>query len=349
MKEISYLLLDWYSKAKRELPWRVNKKPYSVWISEIMLQQTRIEAVIPYYERFMQYIPDIQSLANIPEDKLLKLWEGLGYYNRARNLKKAAIMIMNDYHGIFPNTYAEIISLPGIGEYTASAIASFCFNEATPTVDGNVLRVLSRVNEDHRNVDLARTKKEIRQELAQIMPLEAGDFNEALMEIGEVICLPKGEPKCYICPLKEICKAHLHDTYSLFPVKEEKVQKKEIFYTVFLFFYQGKYAIRKRVNQQILHNLWEFPNISGKLAIDEVKRYLKSQKIGYLSIREGIDGKHVFTHQIWYMNSYFVEVSHEITDFVWVTVDEMMKKYAIPTAFRPFLRELNGDFRHTIL
>ena len=184
MKKIVDPLLEWYLENKRMLPWRKTKDPYHIWISEIMLQQTRIEAVIPYYERFMRRLPDISSLASINEDELLKLWEGLGYYNRARNLKKAALIIMKDYNGIFPDTYEEIKKLPGIGEYTASAIASICFNEQTLTVDGNVLRVLARVKEDKRNVDLIRTKKEVRKELEKIIPEDSGNFNESLMEHG---------------------------------------------------------------------------------------------------------------------------------------------------------------------
>lgn len=338
------LLLSWYQKNKRVLPWRKDKNPYHIWISEIMLQQTRIEAVIPYYERFMKRIPDVNALATIDEDELLKLWEGLGYYNRARNLKKAAQIIMSEYQGTFPNTYKEIIRLPGIGEYTASAIASICFHEATPTIDGNVLRVYTRLKEDKRNVDLNQTKKEIREEISQIIPLEAGDFNEALMELGETICLPNGEPKCNMCPLSHICKAYLHQSWDKFPVKSEKRSKKELFYTVFLFYYQNQVAIRKRDDKGLLKNLWEFPNELGKMGIADVKKYLKQHQIYFSSVKKGISYKHVFTHQIWYMQSFQIELTSVINDFKWVSIEEIEEKYAIPGAFEPFLKQ----FKHNI-
>ena len=340
MQEIVLLLLEWYQFNKRILPWRETKNPYYVWISEIMLQQTRIETVIPYYERFIKKIPDISSLAVISLDDLLKLWEGLGYYSRARNLKKAAQIIMEKYYGEFPSTYKEIIMLPGIGEYTASAIASICFNASTPTVDGNVLRVYTRVMNDRRNIDLVKTKKEIREELSKIMPSDAGNFNEALMELGEVICLPNGMPKCDICPIKKLCRAYIEKTWQQIPVRLEKKRKNEKFFTVFLFSYQEYYAISKRKEQQLLQHLWEFFNIDGILTIDEVKKYLEEKHIPFISIEKSIENKHIFTHQIWYMQAYIVKVSSKMDHLVWKTLNEIDMKYAIPTAFQPFLEVL---------
>ena len=341
-KEISLLLLSWYQDNKRLLPWRDKKDPYFVWVSEIMLQQTRTAAVIPYYKRFIQNIPDISTLANVPLDELLKLWEGLGYYNRAKNLKKAAQMIMKDYCGIFPSTYEEILKLPGIGEYSASAIASICFNEATPVIDGNVLRIVSRLTEDERCVDEPATKKSIRHELEQIMPLMTGEFNEALMELGEVICIPKGIPKCEICPLNSVCKAYVHHSWDKFPIKEDKKKKKELFYTVFLFHFQEKYAIRKRDEGHLLSSLWEFPNVEGKMNLNAVKKWLKAQKISYFSVIEGITNKHVFTHQIWYMKAYYVELNRIIDSLCWATLGEIEGIYAIPSAFKPFLDDIKN-------
>lgn len=205
LKGIVQPLLQWYQENKRILPWRMEKEPYKIWISEIMLQQTRIEAVKEYYKRFMAEIPTVQDLANIEEEKLLKLWQGLGYYNRARNLKKAAQMIEEQYNGKMPCTYNELVNLPGIGEYTAGAIASIAYNEKVTAVDGNVLRVVSRIIGNKKNVLENETKREITQLLQDVVPDEAGDFNEGLMELGEVICLPNQEPLCSECPLKEKC------------------------------------------------------------------------------------------------------------------------------------------------
>lgn len=340
MNDLSTLLLAWYQENKRELPWREDQDPYHVWISEIMLQQTRIEAVIPYYDRFMKKIPSIHHLAVIPEDELLKLWEGLGYYNRARNLKKAAQMIVEKYHGVFPNRYDDILKLPGIGEYTASAIASICFSLATPTVDGNVMRVFTRLKEDSRNVDLTRTKKQIREELVPLMPKEAGSFNEAMMELGELICIPNGDAKCDICPLKSICRASKHQSWQNYPVRSEKKKQKELFYTVFLFSYQGRFAICKRKEEQLLKNMWQFPNILGKMTLKEVKLYLEKEQINYQSIHKSISHTHVFTHQIWHMQAYFITLNELIHGYHFETGENMKEKYAIPTAFQPFLREL---------
>ncbi len=340
MNNLSTLLLAWYQENKRDLPWRRDQDPYHVWISEIMLQQTRIEAVIPYYERFMKKIPSIHDLAVISEDELLKLWEGLGYYNRARNLKKAAQMIEEEYHGIFPNHYDDILKLPGIGEYTASAIASICFSLATPTVDGNVMRLFTRLNEDSRNVDLASTKKQIREELVPLMPKDTGSFNEAMMELGEVICIPNGDARCEICPLKSICKSYNHQSWQNYPIRSEKKKQKELFYTVFLYSYQGKFAICKREKEQLLKNMWQFPNVLGKMTLKEIRLYLEKEHIDYQSIRKSISHTHVFTHQIWHMQAYLITLNNPIDGYLLETKENMKEKYAIPTAFQPFLSKL---------
>lgn len=340
-KKFSTLLLDWYRVNKRMLPWRMDQNPYHVWISEVMLQQTRIEAVIPYYERFMVRLPDISSLAEVDEDELLKLWEGLGYYNRARNLKKAAQIIQTTYHGVFPSTYEEILKLPGIGEYTASAIASICFQEKEPTVDGNVLRVYTRLREDERNIDLALTKKEIRIEIKHLMMNDAGDFNEAFMELGEVICLPNGDAKCEICPFSSICKSYWHHSWMNYPKRLEKKAKKELDYTVLLFSFEKKWAIRKR-EDGLLKNMWEFPNILGKMNLHQVKDFLKNHDVAFLSVLKSISYKHVFSHQIWHMQAYEVILSEPLSAFLWVTVEELEAKYAIPGAFQSFLKELRN-------
>ena len=252
-------LSNWYQENKRSLPWRVDKNPYHVWISEIMLQQTRIEAVIPYYQRFINTLPTIHDLACIKEDKLLKLWEGLGYYSRAKNLKKAAQIIESEYQGIFPKNYEEILKLPGIGEYTASAIASICFNQKEVTIDGNVLRVYTRFFNDNSNIDDVKVKKEIRKHLMNLIPNDAGNFNQGMMELGETICLPKGLPKCQECPLNQACLAYKKNTYQTLPQKKKKIQKKEEEYTILIYQYQNKYALYQRKEESLLQNLWSFP------------------------------------------------------------------------------------------
>ena len=220
-------LLNWYQKNKRKLPWREGKNAYLIWVSEIMLQQTRIEAVKRYYARFMKELPTIQHLANVEEQKLLKLWEGLGYYNRARNLKKAAQVIEKEYKGQMPKQYEELLNLPGIGEYTAGAIASIAYGQKVPAVDGNVLRVISRIIGSKKDILLSGTKKEMTEKIKTIMPKQAGEFNEALMELGEIICIPNGEPYCDKCPLCHKCIAYKDGLTGEIPVREKKMNRKK--------------------------------------------------------------------------------------------------------------------------
>lgn len=340
MEDYIEAILNWYYENKRDLPWRRDKNPYHVWISEIMLQQTRIEAVIHYYNRFLAEIPTIYDLAVVSDDKLLKLWEGLGYYNRAHNLKKAAQMIIKDYNGVFPSTYEEILKLPGVGEYTASAISSICFQKKEATIDGNVLRVYTRFFNDSNSIDSLSNKKRIREHIKSMLPLNSGDFNEALMEIGEVICIPNETPKCILCPLANGCLARKNNNWNLFPVKKEKTLKRELHYTILMFQYGDKYAILKRNYSSLLKGLWEFPNIEGKYSLLELKEYLDKQKIIYEDVSTYISNKHIFTHQIWYMDSYIICLKEKIDDYIWVTLEELKNVYAIPTAFQPFLQNL---------
>ena len=338
MKDCVDLILKWYQTNERELPWRKDKDPYHVWISEIMLQQTRIEAVIDYYERFMKRIPNIQSLSEISEDELLKLWEGLGYYSRARNLKKAAIKIMEEFDGIFPNTFDDILSLPGIGEYTAGAISSICFNLPEVAIDGNVMRVYSRVNNLDIDVGDSKVKKEIGYEIKKIIPKESGDFNQGIMELGEVICIPGGVPKCDFCPLKYHCLAHINNRECLIPRKIKKNLKLEEEYTLFLIKYHDLYAIHKR-EEGLLKNMWEFPNKEGFLTYDEVKEVIPN----ITSIQLSITNTHIFTHKKWYMNSYMIEVDKKLDSYTWVSIKELESNYALPTAFMPFFEEIKKD------
>lgn len=254
-------IVKWYQKQEKLLPWKQDKEPYHIWVSEIMLQQTRIEAVKKYYTRFMKELPTIQELAVVPEEKLLKLWEGLGYYSRAKNLKKSAIQIQENNHGKMPTSYVELLKLPGIGEYTAGAIASISYNEKVPAVDGNVLRVVSRVLASKEDVLLPETKKKITNKLLEIMPDEAGDFNEGLMELGEKVCLPNTVPLCATCPIQEFCMANKENLTNAIPVRAKKQKRKIENKTVFILKYKNEIAIRKREKTGILANLYEFPNV----------------------------------------------------------------------------------------
>lgn len=344
MNDVVEKLLTWYVNNKRNLPWRQDKNPYHVWISEIMLQQTRIEAVLSYYERFMKELPDISSLARVDEDKLLKLWQGLGYYNRARNLKKAAIQIMEQYDGKFPTTYDEIIHLPGIGEYTASAISSICFGEQEVTVDGNVMRVFTRFYNDESNISKASTKKVIHDQLLSLSVSDFGLFNEAMMELGERVCIPNGMPKCDVCPLQEKCEAYHNENYYLFPVKDEKRPKEEVDMTVLIFIWNKKTIVQKRQSVGLLHNLYEFPNVDGVLSSEEVFEYGK--KFGTVErVSISIFYTHVFTHKKWKMQSYFVFMKNVNCPNLFSSISSIEDDFAIPTAFSPFLYVLKEELK----
>ena len=335
LQEIVKPLLKWYKKNKRMLPWREDKNPYHVWISEIMLQQTRIEAVKEYYKRFMKELPDVESLANISEEKLLKLWEGLGYYSRARNLKKAAQKIMEEYQGEMPHSYEELKKLSGIGEYTAGAISSICFDEKVTAVDGNVLRVISRVIGSKKDVLLLETKKEVEKMLKEIMPEKSGDFNEGLMELGETICLPNGVPECMNCPLKNVCISYQQNLTTEIPVRVKKVKRTKAEKTILILVNEeGKIAIEKRNQQGLLSGMYQFPNLEGFWNETEIQEKLEQLGIVVKSIKFVKETKHIFTHIDWYMKSYQIQVKSESKEYIWVTREELINQYALPTAFQ---------------
>jgi len=328
-------LLSWFDSHKRDLPWRRDNEPYHVWISEIMLQQTRIEAVMRYYERFMEALPDVKSLSEVDDDCLLKLWEGLGYYNRARNLKKAARVIISDYEGQFPGAFAELKKLPGIGEYTAGAIASICFDEKVPAVDGNVLRVIARVQASRENVLLPQTKKVFSEELRKIMPRHAGAFNEALMELGELVCLPNGVPLCDACPLRRYCIASRENLTAEIPVRAKKLKRGRKNLSVFILLTpDGRIAIEKRPDTGLLPGMYQLPNIEGFYTEEELFAILRDRELSPVSLAYTKEAKHVFTHVDWYMQGYTAEVNAPSDRFLWVTQEELNTSYPLPTAFR---------------
>ena len=332
-------LLPWYDVHRRDLPWRADREPYHVWLSEIMLQQTRVEAVRGYYARFLEALPTLKSLANADDLLLHKLWEGLGYYSRVRNLKKAAQIILEKHDGVFPRDHASVRALPGIGDYTAGAICSICYDAPTPAVDGNVLRVISRLTDDDTPIDQPAWKKQVRDALAQVYPPEAGAFTQALMELGATLCGPNRKPRCGECPCREFCLAHARGTAEALPVKLPKRQKRVEAYTVFILRCDGKYALEMRGQQGLLGGLWQFPNVPGKLDLSDAMLALDKMGLKVRDILRQGERKHIFTHIRWEMRAYWVEVSAETDRHIWLTPEEINETAALPTAFRQFWEE----------
>ena len=343
LKEMAGPLIEWYQKQKRDLPWRSNISAYKVWVSEIMLQQTRVEAVKPYYARFLNAFPTIRELAEAKEDLLLKMWEGLGYYNRVRNMQKAAQQVMIDYNGEFPNTYEEIRSLTGIGNYTAGAISSFAFGIPKPAVDGNVLRVISRLTASYEDIMKASVRERVEEELEELIPTDgASDFNQGLIELGAIVCVPNGAPKCNECPLAHLCKAHEQGIELELPVKskakERRIEKK----TVFIFQDGDHVAIKKRPEKGLLAGLYELPNVEGHLTEDEVLEYSKQIGLLPLRIQKLEDGKHIFSHVEWKMIGYRIrvdELENSCTEkMLFVHPEEIQAEYPIPAAFETYVK-----------
>ena len=335
-------LLPWYAENKRQLPWRGDKNPYHIWLSEIMLQQTRVEAVKGYYARFLEALPTVEALANADDEQLHKLWEGLGYYSRVRNLKKAAITVMQAHSGIFPAEYAKVRALSGIGDYTAGAICSIAYNLPTPAVDGNVLRVISRLTDDDTPIDLPAYKKQVQQNLTQIYPAQAGDFTQALMELGATLCGPNRKPDCENCPCKAFCLAHKNGRAEQLPVKSPKKARKEQEMTVFILNCGDKFALEKRPNKGLLAGLWQFPNVSGKLETNAALEKLEQLGLQPAELHRQVERSHIFTHITWQMRGYYLSVKETISDYAWLTAEEIRSQAALPTAFRQFWEELNN-------
>ena len=341
LEKLPRALLPWYRANKRDLPWRRDREPYHVWLSEIMLQQTRVEAVKGYYARFLDALPTVEALAACDDDLLHKLWEGLGYYSRVRNLKKAALRIIEDHGGVFPGEYGQIRALPGIGDYTAGAICSICFDQPTPAVDGNVLRVVSRLTEDSTPIDLPARKKEVTDLLAAVYPAEAGDFTQALMELGATLCGPNWKPRCGECPCRGFCGGALHGTAENFPVKLPKKSKKHQDLTVFILSCDGKYALQKRPGSGLLAGLWQFPNVEGKLETAEALAAVERMGLRPRDVLRVLERKHIFTHIRWEMRGIYLETARCAGDFTWLTAEQINAAAALPTAFRQFWEEID--------
>jgi A/G-specific adenine glycosylase len=348
-KEIVPYLLHWFDYNARILPWREEPKPYYVWISEIMLQQTRVEAVKGYFERFVTALPDIPALAETEEEKLLKLWEGLGYYNRVRNLQKAARLVLQEHRGELPADYERLLTLPGIGEYTAGAISSIAFGIPVPAVDGNVLRVMKRIAGSFDDITKEAIKKELWKDIKAILPEDRpGDFNQSLMELGATICLPNGKPLCEQCPVMHLCRAFHENTTMQIPVKPAKKERRVEERTILLLEYQERYAISKRSGKGILAGLWELPGISQRVEKAKLPEVLKDIGLDYRSISELGRAKHIFTHIEWHMTGYHILLSQVpkeakiLSDLVWASQEEINEVYSIPNAFAAFLKEIRS-------
>lgn len=333
-------LLLWYRAYARDLPWRRDITPYRVWLSEIMLQQTRVEAVKPYFHRFLQTFPDIPSLASADDTVLLKLWEGLGYYSRARNLKKAAVQVMERYGGKLPADYVELQKLQGIGSYTAGAIASIAFGIPAPAVDGNVLRVLSRLSGCYADITLPQTKRGAEQTVLQMCPKDAaGDFTQAMIELGATVCVPNGEAKCNACPLRRYCKAYQSDTVDRLPVRAQKKSRRVEHRTVLLLREHDRYMIRRRPAKGLLAGLYEFPNELGTLTRDQAIEFARENGFQPLHTELLPNATHIFTHVEWHMNAYLMTGYFENKENrIMATAGEMAKTYAIPSAFSAYTK-----------
>lgn len=334
-------LLSWYQTYARTLPWRQSPSAYHIWVSEIMLQQTRVEAVKAYYNRFIAELPTIADLAACKEEKLLKLWEGLGYYNRVRNMQKAAIQIMAQYHGEMPQSYEELLKLPGIGSYTAGAVASIAYGIPVPAVDGNVLRVITRITANYGDITKQTTKDEITRQLQNIIPKHhAGDFNQALMELGATVCIPNGAPQCFVCPVQAYCKAFQESLTAELPIKSKKKPRRIEDKTVLLLISDHTVALQKREAKQVLAGLWQFPNMEGHLSPHSVQAQLEEWNIPVKQISESKKSKHIFTHIEWNMISYLIFCDTQAIDscdqFEWMLKQDL-EDIAIPTAFQAFL------------
>lgn len=337
MKEQKYFpfpsdMLPWFYENKRDLPWRKSKDAYAVWVSEIMLQQTRVEAAKEYYVRFMHELPTVYDLAACDDERLMKLWEGLGYYSRARNLKKCAVKIVEEYGGLFPKSKEELIKLPGVGEYTAGAVSSIAYDQKNPAIDGNVLRVCARVQGDDTPIDSTERKKSLYKQLQSVYPEAAGDYTQSLMELGALVCLPEN-PKCELCPLNNRCVANEQGQQNVLPVMPKKPEKKKSRLAVFLLKTPTGIPLRKRPAKGVLAGMWEFPNVditkneppmSELLAFFGVKNYkLTGEK----------KHTHVFTHLVWEMTAYVVETEDE-TGISTFSEGELQREISLATAFR---------------
>lgn len=337
-------LLAWYPSHARVLPWREDPTPYHVWVSEIMLQQTRVEAVKPFYARFMEALPDVEALAACETDRLLKLWEGLGYYNRVRNMQIAAQTIMSDYGGVIPAEYEELLKLKGIGHYTAAAISSIAYNRPAAAVDGNVLRIIMRATEDDADIAKQSVKTKVEEALRPVIPKErAGMFTQAMMELGATVCVPNGEPLCGECPWQELCLAYAHGTISKIPVKAKAKARRLEKKTVLVIRDGDRVLLQKRPEHGLLAGMYEFPYLEGYFSEKKVLDFVKEQGLSPIRIQKLPEAKHIFSHVEWQMRGYAVLVEEPAAEsgFLFVEPETSEEHYAIPAAYAAYSRYMN--------
>ncbi len=346
-------LLDWFRSSRRDLPWRRTRDPYRIWISEVMLQQTRIEAVKEYYRRFLAELPDVFSLAAVPVDKLMKLWQGLGYYSRAANLRKAANIIIRDFNGLFPEDPDKLRKLPGIGEYTAGAIASIAFHKPAPAVDGNVVRVLARYLGN--GVDTPDFRRSLSNALIPIYPPEGSSdcssFTQSIMELGETLCIPNGVPLCEKCPLRHFCIAAKDGRTAELPVKIAKSERKTLELTVLLLFNESGIYLKKRPDKGLLAGLWELPNQAGCRTKKEILAELNASGFQTEKMKKLPVTTHIFTHIQWNMTPWSVKVSGTpaVSSFVLAPWEKLKTDFPIPNAFGKLLkRTVFPDLPHSL-
>lgn len=339
-------LCTWYAKNKRSMPWREDASPYHVWLSEIMLQQTRIEAAWAYYERFTARLPDVRALAKVPEEELLKLWEGLGYYNRARNLQKAARLVVERFDGKLPADYDLLLELPGIGSYTAGAIASIAYGIPAPAVDGNVLRVTMRYLNCDDDIMKQSVRRRMEQAIMKVIPKDCpGEFNQALMELGEVICIPGGRPQCGQCPIQNQCKGHQAGREMELPKKPEKKKRRVEKKTILVLRQGDGIGIRQREAKGLLAGMWEFPALEGHKTMPWMREWLEQHDLQDTVVKRLKGGSHIFSHVEWQMKGYELilpesQTQHIVDGLVWCGREELKKQYPIPVAFHIFLHQI---------
>ncbi|MBO4283321.1 MAG: A/G-specific adenine glycosylase [Clostridia bacterium] len=341
------LIVGWYRENRRRLPWREEVSPYRTLISEIMLQQTRVEAVKPYFERFLSAFPDVKSLADADDEPLLKLWEGLGYYSRARNLKKCAREIVENFGGTVPSSLSDLLSLPGIGPYTAGAVAAFAYGKPVAAVDGNVLRVTARITAEPDDILLPAVKKKLTDLVSSLVPTDAAsDFGQGLIELGALICLPNRPPKCGECPVRALCRGYAAGIAGSLPVRGKKPERKLDRRTVLLIRSGTSTLLHKRPSRGLLAGLWEFPNYAGELSEKAALDAVRALGFEPIRVRSLDPAKHLFTHIEWRMTGYLVSVAEPdfpLPDgFVMPETDDLLSHFAIPSAFSAYTRYLSA-------
>lgn len=345
--DLSRLVVSWYRENRRRLPWREEVSPYRTLISEIMLQQTRVEAVKPYFERFLSAFPDVRSLSDADDERLMKLWEGLGYYSRARNLKKCAREVVERFGGSIPSSVADLLSLPGIGAYTAGAVAAFAYGKPVAAVDGNVLRVTARITAEPGDILSPAVRAKLTAFTSSLVPEDApGDFGQGMIELGALICLPNRPPLCDACPVRALCRARAAGCEGTLPVRGKKPERKLDRRTVLLVRSGTRTLLHKRQARGLLAGLWEFPNYAGELSEKEALDAVRALGFDPIRLRPLEPAKHLFTHVEWRMTGYLVLVAEPDSPppdgFLMPETDDLLSRFAIPSAFSAFLRSLTA-------